>query len=114
MVSIRIIDALEDMGVDLLNKGDLVIRKNVLNGLDGEEVKHQIRKRRHWGSTIYLLDHVACCTWRESRRMCPSMVFASAVSATAFLSRKKSGNDLIFSRSLMAGSSFCRMKRDPC
>ena len=45
MVSIRIADTVEDVGVDFPNKGNLLIRKNVFNSLDGEEAKDQIMEK---------------------------------------------------------------------
>lgn len=42
VIAICILDALEDMNIDLSNKGCLLIRENVFNSLNGEEVTHQV------------------------------------------------------------------------
>ena len=54
MVSIRIADTVEDVGVDFPNKGNLLIRKNVFNSLDGEEAKDQIMEKASLRSATYI------------------------------------------------------------
>lgn len=58
MVAIRILNALEDVSVDFPNEGGLLIGKNVLDSLNGEEARG-IRSwtTHHLGEAIYLLDH---------------------------------------------------------
>jgi hypothetical protein len=58
MVTIRILNALEDVSVDFPNEGGLLIGKNVLDSLNGEEARG-IRSwtTHHLGEAIYLLDH---------------------------------------------------------
>ena len=56
MVAIRILNALEDVSIDFPNKGSLLIRKNVFDGLNGERVRSK-DKIRHRGEGIYLLNH---------------------------------------------------------
>lgn len=45
VVSICILNTLEDMSVDFSDEAGLLIRKNVFNSLNGEEADHQIMEK---------------------------------------------------------------------
>lgn len=45
MVTVCILDAFEDVSIDFPNEGGLLIRKNVFNGLNGEEARDQIMEK---------------------------------------------------------------------
>ena len=42
MIAVRILNALEDVSINFPDKGSLLIRKNVLDSLNGEETRDQI------------------------------------------------------------------------
>jgi len=49
VVAICILDTLENVRVNFPNKGGLLIRKNVFDGLNGEKATHQIMENMSQG-----------------------------------------------------------------